>query len=143
MSQAVLCSHCLTTTAELVRQPGKPQFCWWCTIIPGTSYLLPWDSIPQPRKPPVILSIIMAKNKSTVRYSTVPYGTAGDIWGRVVPYGTNCARKYILQRLSVTSTRTISVSNYPARWRLEYAKYWLISLIVKTCLGRVTIDMAT
>jgi hypothetical protein len=44
------------------------------------------------------------------------------MWGCVVPYGSDCAGKYIMRRLSVTSTRKVSVSHYPARWRQEFCQ---------------------
>jgi hypothetical protein len=91
----------------------------------------------------VIFARIMSKQLSSVRYGTAPYGTAGGMWGGVVPYGTACAGKYILRRLSVTSTRTVSASFYPASWRQDFAKYWPIFLVVKSSLGCVTIDMTT
>jgi hypothetical protein len=46
----------------------------------------------------------------TARYNTVRY--RGRMWGRALPYGTNCAGKYIMRRLLATSTRTVSVSDY-------------------------------
>jgi hypothetical protein len=48
-------------------------------------------------------------------YHTVRCGNLrhhGRMWGRVVPYGTNCAGNYIMRRLLATSTCTVSVSYY-------------------------------
>jgi hypothetical protein len=92
----------------------------------------------------VIFARVMANQLSTVRYGTLPYGTAG-VCGGVLYRTVQTARANIL--CGGSWPQAYAQFRYhiimSARWRHDFAKYWLISLVINSYTWRVALDMAT
>ena len=78
----------------------------------------------------------------TVRCSTVRH-RGRYAWARCTVRDKLRGEMYSAAALVHKHTHSFGMRLYPASWRQDFANYWLISVVVKTCSVCVAIDMGT